>query len=122
MVSDHSYLILELTLENTSFQNSVVVKKPWEKARLTDNFDNNSFVILQQRLNLDQLEGTLRFKELEPHVTVKDRMVFDLPMKGAESFRIISDPGFYSKNRHGFYDPISNNSLLLEFFYDEIGK
>ena len=120
LTPDRSYLVVDLTLENTRPDRPVFLKQPWEMATLTDNLDNNVYVIYQQRLGLDRIDGSLRSTELLPGAPARDRIVFDLPVAEAEDFVILSDPGFYTGTERGHYEPISRDSLRIRFRRDEI--
>jgi len=119
---DHAFLIVDVTLEAVDPGLTIHVKQPWEMTRLVDENDTSLYVVPEQRLSLDHIEGTLRSAHLVPGRRIADMLVFELPNEESAEFRVISDPGIYRTAPGGLHEPISSDILRLRFSRKDIAR
>ena len=119
---EHPFLIVDVTLEAIDPELTIHVKQPWEMTRLVDENDTSLYVVPEQRLSLDHIEGTLRSARLVPGKRFADMLVFELPDKDSAEFRVISDPGIYRTGPSGLHEPVSGDILRLRFSRKDITR
>jgi hypothetical protein len=119
-LSDEPYLALEMSLENTTSDQTIVLLHTWEQARLTDNLLNTLPPALSSRFSMEQSAETKSAVEVSPGETVSDTIAFPVPDEKAESFTLSADPGFWRKTPDDRYAPISPTAFKITFRREDL--
>ena len=120
--SDGKYLLVDLTLQNTSPGRIIYLKDIWNSTKLIDNFNNVEGEVFSSLFSFssDDIVGYVSSAKLMPGDTRNDMMIFDLPVDAAQSFRIESDPGFWKNVSESEIQELSNSSFKIEFRRNQI--
>ena len=68
----------------------------------------------------DKIVGAVSSEKMKPSETLKDMMIFELPIETAKSFVVESDPGFWRSISEDRVQQLSDTSFKLRFSKDEI--
>lgn len=118
--SDDKYLLVELTLQNTSPGKIIYLQQIWEHTKLIDNFDNIEGAEYSDGFMTDSIVGYIGSTKLMPGDTENDMIIFELPVDAARSFRIESDPRFWKSVGEDRVRELSDESFKIEFTRNQI--
>ena len=93
--SKEKYLIIDVTLENTTQGKIIHLQQVWQNAKLTDNFDNVLESHFSDTYAVSTIVGHVSSHDLRPGEKVSDTIIFDLPVEAATSFTMTVKPGFW---------------------------
>jgi uncharacterized protein (DUF983 family) len=119
--SDQKYLLLDLTLQNTSPGRIVYLQQIWEHTKLIDEFDNIEGCKFSDGFSTDSIVGYIGSTKLKPGESQNDMMIFDLPVDAAQSFRIESDPRIWKSMGEDRVKELSDDSFTITFTRGQIG-
>jgi hypothetical protein len=114
------YLILDVTMENTTPGKIIHLQAVWKESKLTDNFDNVLEPQFDDTFSMDSIVGHVRSEDLRPGETVKDTMIFDVPVAAATTFTITASPGFWKSVGDGHINRLSDTSFKIAFKREDI--
>lgn len=118
--SDDKYLLVDLTLQNTSPGRIIYLQQIWEHTKLIDDFDNIEGTKFSGGFSMDRIVGYIGSTKLKPGDSENDMMIFDLPVDAAQSFRIESDPRFWKSTGEDRVRELSDDSFKIEFRRNQI--
>ena len=118
--SDDTYLLIDLTLENTSPGRIIYLQEIWDHTKLIDDFDNIEGAKFSGGFMTDSIVGFIGSTKLKPGDTEKDMMIFDLPVNAAQSFTIESNPRFWKSIGEDRVRELSDSSFKIEFTRNQI--
>ena len=118
--SEDTYLLIDLTLQNTSPGRIIYLQEIWDHTKLIDNFDNIEGSKFSGGFMTDSIVGFIGSAKLKPGDTEKDMMIFDLPVNAAQSFTIESNPRFWKSTGEDRVRELSDSSFKIEFKRNQI--
>lgn len=118
--SDEKYLLVDLSLQNTSPGRIIYLQQIWEHTKLIDNFDNIEGAKFSGGFSMDRIVGYIGSTKLKPGDSENDMMIFDLPVNAAQSFRIECDPRFWKSTGEDTVRELSDDSFKIEFTRNQI--
>lgn len=119
--SDSKYLLIDLTLENTSTGKIIYIQNTWEKSKLTDNYGNIEGPQFGKGYSIDEdIVGFISSAKMKPGEILKDMMIFDLPVESAIDFTVEADPGFWKSVSEGRIMQLSDSSFRMRFTRNQI--
>lgn len=118
--SDEKYLLVDLSLQNTSQGRIIYLQQIWEHTKLIDNFDNIEGTKFSGGFSTDRIVGYIGSTKLKPGDSENDMMIFDLPVEAAQSFRIESNPRFWKSTGENRVQELSDESFKSEFTRNQI--
>lgn len=118
--SDDKYLIVDLTVENTSPGRIIYLQQIWEHTKLFDNFDNVEGAKFTDGFMTESIVGYIGSTKLKPGEKQNDMMIFDPPVDAAQSFRIECDPRFWKSTGEDTVRELSDESFKIEFTRNQI--
>ncbi len=114
------YLIVDLTMENTTPGKIIHLQNVWKQSKLTDSFDNVLEPKFDDTFSMDSIVGHVRSEDLRPGETVKDTMIFDVPVAAATTFTITASPGFWKSMGDNRINRLSDTSFKIAFKREDI--
>jgi hypothetical protein len=119
--SDSKYLLIDLTLENTSTGKIIYIQNTWEKSKLTDNYGNIEGPQFGKGYSIDEdIVGFISSAKMKPGEMLKDMMIFDLPVESATDFTVEADPGFWKSVSEDRIRQLSDSSFRIRFTRNQI--
>jgi len=118
--SNEKYLIVDLTLQNTSPGRIIYLQQIWEHTKIFDNFDNIEGANFSGGFMTESIVGYIGATKLKPDEKQNDMMIFDLPVDAAQSFWIDSDPRFWKNTGEDTVRELSDSSFKIEFTRNQI--
>jgi hypothetical protein len=115
-----TYLIVDLTMKNTTPGKIIHLQEVWTQSKATDNFDNILQPQFDHRYAVELIVGHVRSQDLKPGETVKDTMIFAAPIAAATTFTVTASPGFWKNGEGNRINRLSNTSLTLAFKREDI--
>jgi hypothetical protein len=116
------YLIVELTLENTSAGRDILMRDAWLKARLLDDTGQVRPPLFPSTIMSAEIMGRTGYGVLRPGAVLADLILFEPPSPAATTFRLEADPGFWRARDDGLVQEHSTASFTLEFGTREIRR
>lgn len=120
--SDDKYLLVDVTLQNTSRGKIIYLQQIWEHTKLVDNFDNAEGAEFSRSFRTESIVGYLGSAKMKPGETMEDIIIFDLPVDTATGFTIESDPKFWKSIGEKQVRELSDSSFKIKFRRSEIDK
>jgi hypothetical protein len=114
------YLVLELTLENTTPGRDIILRDTWLQARLADNSGRVQPPLFPRNIMSDEIIGRTGYGVLRPGAVINDIIVFELPSPQATKFRLEADPGFWRVRQDGLAQELSASAFAVTFGAREI--
>ena len=95
MMSDESYLVIDLIYSNQSTSSETILYQPWNNAELKDNTGRRFRpALLGQSDIMHEVKGRVLIQTLKPGEVVTDVILFPWRPGDAESFTLLADPDF----------------------------
>lgn len=115
---DETFLVVKVTLENTTPSQIIHLQSVWSKTTLTDNFGNNYSAITDY--DYQNMQDLIMSEDLQPGEKTVANMVFQAPLGTATSFTVASNPAFYKSLGNNELKDLSEQSFSFAFGKEEV--